>query len=107
MTDDALSLLARKFAAEETPGFSADYFAAFGKLVIDQTREDDAKLLSGLMKFQYENLGYGRLRCRSCGALASEDFDEDRHHFKAEPCSPICPWELAAAALRQRRSLDK
>lgn len=51
--------------------------------------------ITRLLRFQYESLGYGRLRCRSCGSLASEDYDEGRRDFKAEPCSPICPFEIA------------
>ena len=59
-----------------------------------------------LLRFQYKNHGYGRLTCSSCGAFASEDFDQERGPFKAEPCSDACPWFKAKQAVTAARALQ-
>jgi hypothetical protein len=37
-------------------------------------------------------VGYGNLRCASCGAFASQD--DETGIIKAEPCSAVCPWRV-------------
>lgn len=55
--------------------------------------ETDARLvIADLLRFQYEWLGWGRLRCRSCGSYAYEEVGVIGNK---EPCSPNCSWERA------------
>lgn len=58
--------------------------------------------LAKLMRFQWNDHGYGRLSCRSCGALAEQDFDErGRTLRRIDQCSPSCPWRVADTLLKQ------
>lgn len=50
-----------------------------------------------VLRFQYESLGYGRYRCRSCGSLMERDEFTDT--AKPEACSAVCPWEKAKRLL--------
>src|SRR3990167_1326213 len=52
--------------------------------------------LANLLQFRWNDRGYGQLTCRSCGALASMDNDEDGGHFRRiDKCSKSCPWQVA------------
>jgi len=48
-----------------------------------------------LRMFQYENLGYGKFRCRSCGSLKQVDYGDHNTPTteQAEPCSKNCPFQ--------------
>lgn len=54
-------------------------------------------IIRNLLPFQYESLGYGKFRCRSCGALKYVDYgDKDQPTTeKVEEHSKNCPWHIA------------
>ncbi len=53
-------------------------------------------VLKRMLKFQYEDHGYGRLSCRSCGAAGEQSFDDDGTDCsRYEPCSKSCPFQWA------------
>lgn len=55
-------------------------------------------VLRRLLNFQYEWMGYGRLRCRSCGSFAYED---EGVTTSREECSETCPWRQAEEILKE------
>lgn len=61
---------------------------------------DLKQIITNLLKFQYEHLGYGELRCKSCGSYAWLDYDDGRTHPMNEECSPGCPWRQAREAVK-------
>ena len=60
-----------------------------------------------LLGFQYEGLGYGKFRCRSCGSFKYVDYgDQDQPRTeKAEECSKNCPWRQTKEAIDYLNSL--
>ncbi len=46
-----------------------------------------------LIELQYEHLGYGKLRCRSCGSFAAADYETGK--MTREECSKSCAFEGA------------
>lgn len=61
-----------------------------------------------LLQFQYNNLGYGKFSCSSCGSLMYVDYgDHDTPTTeKAEECSKNCPWRKAKEAIAYLKSLE-
>jgi len=49
-----------------------------------------------IFRFRWENLGYGKFRCLSCGAFKYVDYGdhEQPKTEKVEECSKNCPWRI-------------
>ena len=62
--------------------------AALAEITRLQVRVDKLK------NFQYENLGYGKFRCHSCGSYKQVDYGDHETPTTehAEPCSRNCPF---------------
>ena len=62
----------------------------------------DKEIMEKLLNFQYEGLGYGKFRCRSCGSLKHVDYgDQDQPRTESmEECSENCPWRIAREAIQ-------
>jgi len=59
-------------------------------------------IIRRLLGFRWNDRGYGQLACKSCGALASEHYDEAGSHLKRiDQCSRSCPWRQAEEFLEQ------
>lgn len=61
-----------------------------------------------LLKFQYNSLGYGKYRCRSCGSLKYVDYGDHEQPMieNAEECSKNCPWRQTREAIEYLESLE-
>lgn len=59
-----------------------------------------AENLLSRVALQYGNPRFDQTFCTSCGAKRSDDYDEDRHTVKLEPCSRTCPWRLLREAVQ-------
>ena len=59
------------------------------------------ELANKLLGFQYENLGYGKFRCRSCGSLKIVDYGDHEQPTteEREPGSKNCPFEQLRLAI--------
>jgi len=64
---------------------------------------DLKEIIKKLLKFQYESLGYGNSKCRSCGSFNYVDYGDNDTPMTESPeeCSKNCPWRMAREAIKE------
>lgn len=63
------------------------------------------KALERILGFRWNDLGYGKFACRSCGSLRYVDYgDQDtKPNERREKCSLSCPWHILEEELDRVR----
>lgn len=91
-----IGLLFERLAQERDRQYDQAVESTQRALVAEARLDEVREGLEKLMQFRWNDRGYGQLTCRSCGALASMDYDDDGGHFRRiDKCSKSCPWQVA------------